>query len=191
MWHLSSATGVCFVSALSSPHVHSLCTFLFSLCHILSLSLALSLFLSLSLSLALALSRSLSLSLSLSQRIVFEVWPDVAPLAVKNFIALATGSKGSGASGKPLHYAGNAFHRVVQVRFLSSDSIASICLALSLYNTHSLSLSISLSLSLSLSLCLFIAPCRDLLHRRAILHTATAAVATRYMERSSKTIPLV
>ena len=123
---LSSATGVCFVSALFSPHVHSLCTFLFSLCHILSLSRALSLSLSLSLSLALALSRSLSLSLSLSQRIVFEVWPDVAPLAVKNFIALATGSKGSGASGKPLHYAGNAFHRVVQVRFLSSDSITSI-----------------------------------------------------------------
>ena len=48
------------------------------------------------------------------ERLVFELWPDVAPLACQNFIALATGCKGKiGQCGKPLNYAGCPFHRVV------------------------------------------------------------------------------
>ena len=38
------------------------------------------------------------------ERLTIEVWPDVAPLAVKNFLALVTGEKGKGAAGKRLHY---------------------------------------------------------------------------------------
>jgi hypothetical protein len=38
------------------------------------------------------------------ERMVIEVWPDVAPLAVKNFMALCTGEKGKGEAGIPLHY---------------------------------------------------------------------------------------
>lgn len=48
------------------------------------------------------------------ERIVIELWPDVAPLACENFLALVTGAKGtSGSSGKRLHYEGCPFHRIV------------------------------------------------------------------------------
>lgn len=47
------------------------------------------------------------------ERLVFELWPDVAPLAVQNFLSLATGHKGVGAGGRPLHYKGCHIHRLV------------------------------------------------------------------------------
>jgi peptidyl-prolyl isomerase D len=47
------------------------------------------------------------------ERLVVELWPDVSPLACQNFLALITGEKGRGECGKPLHYKGCAFHRVV------------------------------------------------------------------------------
>ena len=49
-----------------------------------------------------------------SGRITFELFADVAPLTAENFRALCTGEKGMGTSGKPLHYKGSGFHRVIQ-----------------------------------------------------------------------------
>lgn len=48
------------------------------------------------------------------ERLQLELWPDVAPLACKNFLGLVTGEFGRGDCGKPLHYKGVAFHRVVR-----------------------------------------------------------------------------
>merc|ERR1712170_148209 len=46
-------------------------------------------------------------------RITMELRADVAPKPAENFRALCTGEKGSGKSGKPLHFKGSAFHRVI------------------------------------------------------------------------------
>ena len=47
-------------------------------------------------------------------RIVFELFADVVPKTAENFRALCTGEKGTGESGKPLHYKGSGFHRIIQ-----------------------------------------------------------------------------
>ncbi|GAA0162330.1 chaperone [Lithospermum erythrorhizon] len=46
-------------------------------------------------------------------RIVMELYNDVAPMTAENFRALCTGEKGIGILGKPLHYKGSVFHRIV------------------------------------------------------------------------------
>merc|ERR1712122_26303 len=46
-------------------------------------------------------------------RIVMELRADVAPKTCGNFRCLCTGEKGTGKSGKPLHFKGSKFHRVI------------------------------------------------------------------------------
>ncbi|KAI8569043.1 hypothetical protein RHMOL_Rhmol02G0247300 [Rhododendron molle] len=49
-----------------------------------------------------------------AERMVFELFSDVAPKTAENFRALCTGEKGiSSKTGRPLHYKGSFFHRIV------------------------------------------------------------------------------
>eukprot|EP00736_Rhodelphis_marinus_P012471 Rmarinus@m.13127 len=47
-------------------------------------------------------------------RIVFELFTEDAPKTTENFRALCTGEKGVGTKGKPLHFKGCSFHRIIK-----------------------------------------------------------------------------
>ncbi|KAM1223096.1 hypothetical protein ACFX2J_010535 [Malus domestica] len=46
-------------------------------------------------------------------RVVMELFADKTPKTAENFRALCTGDKGMGLSGKPLHFKGSTFHRII------------------------------------------------------------------------------
>merc|ERR1719231_1247563 len=48
-----------------------------------------------------------------AKRIVLELYSDTVPKTAENLRALCTGEKGVGQAGKPLHFKGSAFHRII------------------------------------------------------------------------------
>merc|ERR1712228_1090362 len=46
-------------------------------------------------------------------RITIGLFGDDVPKTVANFVSLCTGDKGMGKSGKPLHFKGSKFHRII------------------------------------------------------------------------------
>ena len=43
-----------------------------------------------------------------------QLYMDITPKTAQNFLSLCTGEKGEGAKGKPLHFKGSTFHRVIE-----------------------------------------------------------------------------
>ena len=54
----------------------------------------------------------ISIGKSNAGRIIMNLYKDT-PRTSENFRALCTGEKGMGQSGKPLHFKGSKFHRVI------------------------------------------------------------------------------
>merc|ERR1712083_148405 len=48
-----------------------------------------------------------------AERVTIELYADSVPKTAENFRALCTGERGVGQLGKPLHFKGSKFHRVI------------------------------------------------------------------------------
>lgn len=62
-----------------------------------------------------------------SGRIVMELFADSVPKTAENFRALCTGEKGTGKSGKPLHFKNSVFHRVIPQFMLQGGDFTDFC----------------------------------------------------------------
>ena len=47
-------------------------------------------------------------------KVVMQLYKDITPVTAENFRLLCTGEKGEGKEGKPLHYKGCTFHRIIK-----------------------------------------------------------------------------
>jgi peptidylprolyl isomerase len=54
-----------------------------------------------------------SISGTFAGRIIFELFTDITPVTCENFRCLCTGERGSGVTGKPLHFKNIPFHRII------------------------------------------------------------------------------
>jgi cyclophilin family peptidyl-prolyl cis-trans isomerase len=54
----------------------------------------------------------------------FKLFNDTVPKTAENFRALCTGEKGTGVSGKPLHFKGSFFHRIIPGMLITDYNVS-------------------------------------------------------------------
>lgn len=56
-------------------------------------------------------------------RVIIELYHKIVPKTVENFIALCKGDRGKASTGRPLHYKGTIFHKVVKGVFIQGGDV--------------------------------------------------------------------